>query len=44
MMSIRVIPNAASRLLTKGIEDTSEEDFEDAYRVNVKGPYFLIQV
>jgi 3-oxoacyl-[acyl-carrier protein] reductase len=28
----------------KGIEDTTEEDFNRTYALNVKGPYFLVQV
>ena len=28
----------------KTLEDTTEEDFDSTYRLNVKGPYFLIQV
>lgn len=28
----------------KDIENTTEEDFDSTYRLNVKGPYFLIQV
>ncbi len=28
----------------KSIEDTTEQDFDSTYRLNVKGPYFLVQV
>lgn len=28
----------------KTIEDTSESDFDSAFALNVKGPYFLVQV
>lgn len=28
----------------KDLEHTTEEDFDRAYRLNVKGPYFLVQV
>lgn len=28
----------------KTIEDTTEEDFDATFRLNVKGPYFLVQV
>ncbi len=28
----------------KTIEDTTEADFDSAFGLNVKGPYFLVQV
>ena len=28
----------------KEIGNTTEEDFDNTYRLNVKGPYFLVQV
>ena len=28
----------------KDLESTTEADFDAAYRLNVKGPYFLVQV
>ncbi|OJJ47155.1 hypothetical protein ASPZODRAFT_141910 [Penicilliopsis zonata CBS 506.65] len=37
-----VIPNAGI-LLVRDLEATSEEDFDKAFAVNVKGPYFLTQ-
>lgn len=38
-----VVPNAGI-LPMKGVEDTTEEDFDKTMQVNVKGPYFLVQV
>ena len=38
-----LIPNAGIALM-KDLEHTSEEDFDKAFSVNVKGPYFLVQV
>ena len=38
-----LIPNAGI-LLMKDLEHTTEADFDRAYAVNVKGPYFLVQV
>lgn len=39
-----LVPNAASSALGKGLVETSEEDFDRAMGLNVKGPYFLVQV
>lgn len=38
-----VVANAASMAM-RTVEDTSEEDFDRAFGMNVKGPYFLVQV
>lgn len=38
-----VIANAGM-LLMKDLENTSEEDFDAIVALNVKGPYFLVQV
>ena len=38
-----LIPNAAV-LPMKDLASTTEEDFDGAYTLNVKGPYFLVQV
>ena len=38
-----LIPNAGI-LLMKDLEHTSEADFDKAFSLNVKGPYFLVQV
>ena len=38
-----LIPNAAV-LPMKDLASTTEEDFDGAYSLNVKGPYFLVQV
>lgn len=38
-----VIPNAAL-VFMRGVENTSEEDWDRIYALNVKGPYFLVQV
>ena len=38
-----LIPNAGI-LLMKDVKSTSEEDFDKIYALNVKGPYFLVQV
>lgn len=38
-----VIPNAGI-LPMRDLENTSEEDFDRAYNLLVKGPYFLVQV
>ena len=37
-----LIPNAGM-LLLKDVESTTEEDFDRAFNLNVKGPYFLVQ-
>ena len=34
----------AGLLAMKDLESTSEEDFDRTYAINVKGPYFLVQV
>jgi 3-oxoacyl-[acyl-carrier protein] reductase len=39
-----VVANAATSALGKGLEQTSEADFDKAVALNVKGPYFLVQV
>ncbi|KAK7186623.1 hypothetical protein DPSP01_000978 [Paraphaeosphaeria sporulosa] len=38
-----LIPNAAAGATGKGLEATSEEDFDSVVGLNVKGPYFLVQ-
>ena len=38
-----LIPNAGINTM-KGLEQTSEADFDKSFAVNVKGPYFLVQV
>ena len=38
-----LIPNAGV-LLMKNLANTTEQDFDSSYAVNVKGPYFLAQV
>ena len=38
-----LIPNAAV-LPMKDLENTTEDDFDATFGLNVKGPYFLIQV
>lgn len=38
-----LIPNAAV-LLMRDLESTTEQDFDQTYKLNVKGPYFLVQV
>ena len=38
-----LIPNAGIQPM-KGLEQTSEDDFDKAFSINVKGPYFLVQV
>ncbi|KAF2439943.1 NAD(P)-binding protein [Karstenula rhodostoma CBS 690.94] len=38
-----LIPNAASGATGKGLDNTSEEDFDKVVGLNVKGPYFLVQ-
>ena len=38
-----LIPNAGV-LDMKDLQNTSEEDFDRTYALNVKGPYFLVQV
>jgi len=38
-----LVPNAAS-LPMKNLESTTEADFDGAFALNVKGPYFLAQV
>lgn len=37
-----VVPNAGV-LPMKDVMNTTEEDFDKTYAVNVKGPYFLVQ-
>lgn len=37
-----LIPNAGIQPM-KGLEQTSEDDFDRAFSINVKGPYFLVQ-
>lgn len=37
-----LIPNAGISIM-KTVEQTSEEDFQRTYDLNVKGPYFLVQ-
>ncbi|KAF2027735.1 NAD(P)-binding protein [Setomelanomma holmii] len=37
-----VIPNAGISIM-RTVEQTSEEDFQKTYDLNVKGPYFLVQ-
>jgi 3-oxoacyl-[acyl-carrier protein] reductase len=39
-----LIPNAAAGAAGKGLDSTSEEDFDNVVGLNVKGPYFLVQV
>jgi 3-oxoacyl-[acyl-carrier protein] reductase len=39
-----LIPNAADPAVGKSLEQTSEDDFEKAIGLNVKGPFFLVQV
>ena len=41
---IDILIPCAGILPMRGIEDTTEEDFDKAYNLNVKGPYFLAQV
>ena len=38
-----LIPNAGI-LPMRDLEGTTEEDFDNTYNINVKGPYFLAQV
>ena len=38
-----LIPNAGIQPM-KGLEQSSEADFDKTFSVNVKGPYFLVQV
>lgn len=38
-----LVPNAGI-LLMRNLESTSEEDFDRCMALNVKGPYFLVQV
>ena len=38
-----LIPNAGINPM-KGLDQTSEADFDKAFAINVKGPYFLVQV
>lgn len=38
-----LIPNAGI-LPMKDLEHTSEDDFDQIMKINVKGPYFLVQV
>ena len=38
-----VVPNGGI-LPSKSVENTSEADFDDIFAINVKGPWFLIQV
>ena len=37
-----LIPNAGVAIY-HGLEDTTEEEFDTSFRINVKGPYFLVQ-
>lgn len=39
-----VVCNAAKLYGLAGLENTTEEQFDEAFRVNVKGIYFLVQV
>lgn len=39
-----LIPNAAMGALTNALENTTEEDFDSVVGLNVKGPFFLVQV
>jgi 3-oxoacyl-[acyl-carrier protein] reductase len=39
-----LMPNAATAAVGKGLDATTEEDFDRAVGLNVKGPYFLVQV
>jgi len=39
-----LIPNAAEAAVGKTLEATSVEDFEKAMGLNVRGPFFLVQV
>jgi 3-oxoacyl-[acyl-carrier protein] reductase len=39
-----LIPNAAAGAAGKALDSTSEDDFDKAVSLNVKGPYFLVQV
>ena len=41
---IDILIPCAGVLAMKGLEDTTEEDFDKTYNLNVKGPYFLAQV
>ncbi|KAF8332646.1 putative short chain type dehydrogenase [Cantharellus anzutake] len=38
-----LVLNAAGLFPNKSIETTTEADFDDAYNLNVKGPFFLVQ-
>lgn len=38
-----LIPNA-TRIPTRDLQGTSEEEFDATFALNVKGPYFLVQV
>jgi 3-oxoacyl-[acyl-carrier protein] reductase len=39
-----LIPGAATGALTNSLDNTSEADFDSVVGVNVKGPFFLVQV
>lgn len=39
-----VVCNAGKIYGSTGLENTAEEEFDEAFRVNVKGVYFLVQV
>ena len=42
--TIDILIPCAGMLLMKDLEHTSEQDFDNIMRLNVKGPYFLCQV
>jgi 3-oxoacyl-[acyl-carrier protein] reductase len=39
-----LIPNAAAGAPTNGLNNTSEAEFDNVVGLNVKGPFFLVQV
>ena len=41
---IDILIPSAGMLLMRDLEHTTEEDFDNLMRLNVKGPYFLAQV
>lgn len=41
---VDVLMANAGMLLMRDVENTSEEDFDSLFNLNVKGPYFLAQV